>query len=60
MRLQRLLRRHRGRRLAADLSQENGVENGTLDEEEGTNEADAKKAWVMAILKDSNDKEFKF
>ncbi|KAF8996172.1 condensin complex subunit SMC1 [Cyathus striatus] len=49
---------YRGRRLAR--SDEGTQDDDEEEEEEGEGEGTAKKAWVMAVLKDTKDKEWRF
>ncbi|KAG2008796.1 cohesin complex subunit psm1 [Coprinopsis cinerea AmutBmut pab1-1] len=52
---------YRGRRLAKNgLDGETQNENEEEDDEEGEGEGTAKKAWVMAVFKDANGKEWTF
>ena len=51
---------YRGRRLAKDASQLPSEATPEDEEEEGEGEGTAKKAWVLAVIEDSEKKEWKF
>jgi structural maintenance of chromosome 1 len=51
---------YRGRRLARNGEEQGSEAMQEDDEEDGEGDGTAKKAWVLAVIKDEDDKEWQF